>query len=145
MKCAKSSQGGHQLRKIQLPVDLSAAITGSPAILMGNVSGRRDTTAWCAYVTSKTWNARILGRTKTAYVDRTSIVDMVTANGLQFTKEAAERVLPIRLDAERPDPENRTFPFDCEELALRRRERYLRAAMALVEALDGLWAEGNGG
>ena len=70
---------------------------------------------------------------------------MVTANGLQFTKEAAERVLPIRLDAERPDPENRTFPFDCEELALRRLERYLRAAMALVEALDGLWAEGNGG
>ena len=40
-----------------------------------------------------------------------SFVDMFTSNGLQFSVDTAARVRAIRLDAERPDPENRTFGF----------------------------------
>ena len=65
-------------------------------------------------------------------MDRTTIVDMLTSNGLQFSRDTAARVRAIRLDAKRPDPENRTFGFHPVTEATENRAKYLRAAVALV-------------
>ena len=111
---------------------LSAGLTGSPAVLMDNVAGLLDGTTWSAYVTSDVWNARLLGGNREGYVDRTTIVDMLTSNNLQFIKDTAARVRAIRLDAQRPDPENRQFAFEAKTEARENRPKYLRAVVALV-------------
>ena len=111
---------------------LSAGLTGAPAVLMDNVVGTLDGSTWSTYTTSEVWNSRLLGGNREGYVDRTTIVDMLTSNGLQFSRDTAARVRAIRLDAKRPDPENRTFGFHPETEARENRAKYLRAVVALV-------------
>ena len=111
---------------------LSAGLTGAPAVLMDNVVGTLDGSTWSAYTTSEVWNSRLLGGNREGYIDRTTIVDMLTSNGLQFSRDTAARVRAIRLDAKRPDPENRTFGFHPVTEATENRAKYLRAAVALV-------------
>ena len=111
---------------------MTAALTGTEAVLIDNVVGHFGSAIWDAYITSETWSTRILGGNVQGQVDRTTIVDCITGNGLLVSQDVAARLCPIRLDAQMPNPEERIFAFDPEQLARDERPRFLKAIVALV-------------
>ena len=112
----------------------AAASQTNGVILMDNATGTLDDAEWNRYVTSEIWESRLLGTSnRTVRVSRRGIVDILTANNIQLTTEAAGRVCISRLDAGMEHPDERSFEWTPQERCRENRWHYVAAVVGLVE------------
>src|SRR5262249_53068020 len=96
-----------------------------------------------AVLTATTWHGRLLGRSEMVSVPNTALW-LATGNNVELSKEMGRRVVPIRLDAGREHPEDRTgFRHLLPAWALAHRAELVSACLSLVRAwLDARRPEG---
>lgn len=107
--------------------------TTAPVVIADNLRGRISIPALEALLTSPTLNERKLGTNETPVVPNDRIWT-VTGNNLKFQPDMLRRVVMIRIDPDRPDPQNRTdmAEQDLAGWATAHRGEILRALLILV-------------
>jgi hypothetical protein len=120
---------------------VSALMAGRTMLLYTNVSGVLRSDALAGLVTSTRWSGRRLGHSQ----DLSFAVELsvgITANNLAFGADWPRRIYKVRIDANRPDPWNRTFVHtDLPTWVLTHRNELLGAVYYLCTS----WAEASGG
>jgi hypothetical protein len=86
----------------------TAAIEARPYVLFDNVDAKFGNAEFDAAVTSRFWNDRIKGVSKSTGDIPLKTIFSVTGNNLQFRADTARRVLPIRLVSDMENPEERS-------------------------------------
>jgi len=85
----------------------AAAIGGTPAILIDNITGKFSYRSFDAAITCNgTWSDRVLGRSERRVLPLHAVW-FITSNNAAFSSDTARRVLPIRLMTEVEHPEDR--------------------------------------
>ena len=117
----------------------SLCLDGAPIVLVDNVSGIVRSNALAALTTSTVWEDRILGVNKTARVPNTAQW-FITGNNHGFGGDLGRRVLPIVLDSDREDPENRnpdefTYPRILDHVT-EKRPQLVEAALTILRAFQ---------
>jgi hypothetical protein len=92
------------------------ALEALPAVLLDNVACKLGGASLDAALTATTWTDRILGASKTTGELPLRTVWAATGNNLSFGSDLARRVLPIRLDPQVENPEERTDFEHCNLL-----------------------------
>ena len=113
----------------------SAGQMADGVLLVDNLIRPLDNPEWARYVTSVVYTQRLLGRNdRQLSIDRHHIVDVITANNLELTRESLTRTVGIRLDAKTPNPESRSFKIsNIQSHVFEHREELLSAVVALVQ------------
>ncbi len=107
-------------------------IEGTPFAIFDNAVGRFGSGEISAVTTAAEYGGRVLGASRNAS-GRFLTTLVVTGNNLDFTRDTRRRVIPIRLESDREDPETRTFriPDLIGYVQERRRELYMAAVTIL--------------
>lgn len=84
----------------------SKLMGGAPIIFYDNVRNKIHGEALATLGTADWWEDRVLGRTET-YAGPNRALTVFTGNNMTMADEMVRRMLPIRLDAQMSDPENR--------------------------------------
>ncbi len=114
----------------------TAAIEATPTVLFDNLDVELRGAALDAAVTSRTWQDRILGQSRSTGELSLRTVWTATGNNLVFGSDIARRVLPIRLASQLENPEERTgFQHaDLLEFVADNRPRFAVAALTILRA-----------
>ena len=98
----ESKNGGEEtVKKITTQL-----LNGNPIVFWDNINHKVDSGALARAITSTFWRDRILGGMTQAAIRVTNLW-LFAGNNVSFSDEIYRRLIPIRLDANRPDPENR--------------------------------------
>lgn len=103
------------------------------APVFDNVTGTIKGGEIAALLTSRTWAARILGRTATVEAENNRLW-LATGNNVTVDDDMARRVLSVRIETTEEHPENREFDLDPVHWVREHRAAYLSAAATLVRA-----------
>lgn len=113
---------------------LTVLISGSPAVLIDNISGALGSESLAAVLTSREYTDRLLGQSKLVTAPARAVW-MATGNNVAFRGDLARRVVPIDLDPKCERPEDRRFKH--EDLLAHieaQRERLVRAGLTVLRA-----------
>lgn len=83
------------------------ALSGTPLILLDDVSGSLGSDVLAGALTATTWEDRLLGQTEMVRLPLRAVW-LATGNNLGFQRTLGRRVIPIDLDARVEHPEDRT-------------------------------------
>jgi hypothetical protein len=111
----------------------SIFMSGEPAILLDNLSGKLKSAVLDAALTSETWSDRLLGLNATVRVPVKTVV-LATGNNLQLHADTCRRTCHIRLETQLEHPEKRD---DCKHQPLlpyvqQNRGKLTMAALSLL-------------
>jgi hypothetical protein len=84
----------------------SICLDGPPLVLLDNASGVVRSNVLAALFTTETWEDRLLGVNERIRVPNLSLW-FITGNNIRFSGDLGRRLLPILLDSDLEDPENR--------------------------------------
>lgn len=98
-----------------------------------NVKGTLGGGSLAALLTSRTWGARILGKSATTEADNNRLW-VATGNNVQVDDDMARRVLAVRIETTEEHPENRVFDLDPVQWVRDNRSEYINAAATVVRA-----------
>ena len=112
---------------------LAKAINGSPTLLMDNIAGAFKSTALCGYLTSSSYEGRILGASQTTQVPTNALV-ILTGNNPAIVGDLNRRLLRCELDPRMEAPHKRAFKLDPLEYCREHRAEMVRAALVLLKA-----------
>ena len=84
----------------------SICLDGPPIVVLDNASGVVRSNALAALFTSVIWEDRLLGVSESVRVPNLSVW-FVTGNNVSYSGDLGRRVLPLTLDSDLEDPENR--------------------------------------
>jgi hypothetical protein len=79
-------------------------------------------------------DCRILGKHEGRFCDCRATTPFINGNNILLTDNLAVRSVPMRLDANRADPEKQSFPFDPMARVRADRGRYLAACFTILRA-----------
>ena len=124
---------GEEMRKRITTICLQ----GAPVVLVDNATGVVRSNALAALFTSDVWEDRLLG-VNDAVRQPNRAQWFITGNNLSFSGDLGRRILPIQLDADTEDPENRpTAQFKYKNVlrhVAHARPRLVRAALTALRA-----------
>jgi len=124
----------------------SLVIAGTPCVNLDNVSGTLGSDVLAAALTSSEWEDRILGRSEMVRLPN-RLVWLATGNNFGFGSTLGRRVVPIDLDAELENPEDRA-DFKQPDLlrhVRRYRGRYVAATLTILRAFHLAGRPAHGG
>jgi putative DNA primase/helicase len=120
--------------KEELRKTLSSLVRdGVPIFSLDNVSFNLDHDLLCQILTQVAVTPRILGATHTPELDCKATV-FATGNNVSVTGDLVRRDLNCNLDANRDDPEKRTFKGRPVETVTADRGKYIAAVLTIVRA-----------
>ena len=96
------SDNNDEVRKV-ITASLRA---GNPILFFDNVNHKVDSGEFAAAITGGIWNDRILGKTEEVSIEITAQW-IIAGNNMSMSAELTRRMLPIRMDANDPNPEDR--------------------------------------
>lgn len=111
----------------------SVFMSGEPAVLLDNLSGKLKSSVLDAALTSDSWTDRLLGRNETVRVPAT-VVFLGTGNNLSLHPDTVRRVCHVRLatSLERPEDRNDCKYRDLISHVKANRGRLTAAALSLL-------------
>jgi len=112
---------------------LSIGMKSPRAIVIDNVIGHFTSAALCAWLTSETYEDRLLGSSSMRSVSTRSLF-MVTGNNITPVGDLCRRLLRIHLDPHMERPWERRFPLDPLEHCRWNRLEMIRAAFIILRA-----------
>jgi hypothetical protein len=112
----------------------SFLVEGAGCILWDNIPA--GSSLWCPHVerscTTRIYADRPLGHTKTI-VASSAVIHQTTGNNIMLLGDLATRGLEVRLDTDRPDPQNRKFKHNAPlAWTMQDRARILKALYTLL-------------
>jgi hypothetical protein len=111
----------------------AAVISNQRVILWDNISSKHKfgNSAIDAFLTSETYQDRILGRSEIVEFPNNSLL-MITGNNLKLNGDTFRRLLVARLDAEVEEPHMRVFDFNPVDYVIENRDDLISAALTLI-------------
>lgn len=111
----------------------SILLSGSPIVLIDNVSGTLGGASLDALLTSTIWTDRILGASEMVRLPVTCSI-YATGNNVSVRGDLSRRTIPCRLEPQDEHPETREGLPDLEAIARTDRDRLVRACLTVVLA-----------
>jgi len=131
------SQNDEEMRKSIT----SIAIEARPAVLLDNIAHTLGGSSLDAALTAELWNDRLLGANRTTGDLQLRTVWLATGNNLAYGSDIARRVLPIRLEPQQENPEDRNDFRHADLLGWTRANR-AKLAVAAITVLRAYFAAG---
>ncbi len=119
----------------------TAAIEATPSILFDNLACQLRGASLDAALTSTTWQDRLLGESKSTGELPLRTIWIATGNNLTFGSDIARRVIPIRLESDLENPEERS-DFAHPDLLAHVTEYRAELATAALTILRAYFIEG---
>jgi hypothetical protein len=114
----------------------SVLLAGLPMLVFDNVGGDLGSPALDLLLTSRTYSARVLGKSEMSAELPAHTLLFATGNNVQIRADTARRILRVRLDSKHERPEDRQgFKHpDLREWVRAERPRLVRAALTVLRA-----------
>ena len=109
-------------------------IEGQLVVNLDNIEQPLESPELCKIITQDEYGDRLLGESKTLCLP-TNVLFTATGNSLTFRGDLAQRALLCKIDADREDPEQRTFAItNFKKYVLERRAELVCAALTILRA-----------
>jgi len=110
---------------------LSGARTNNNCLIIDNISSSMKGDSLNAYLTSPTYEGRILGASDIAQVS-TNMVIALTGNNLNIVGDLNRRILRCRIDPQTETPERRKFKIDPHQYCVTHKHDLIAYALTII-------------